>query len=70
MKISDIDCPACGSSYLVAESTSATASPGTANCAVCGMLLASWKEPRMRAYRLEMAPEIRYARVQPSPPPN
>jgi predicted Zn finger-like uncharacterized protein len=70
MKISDIVCPECGSSYLVAESTSAAASPGNANCAVCGALLAAWQEPRMRAYRLEMAPELRYARVQPPPPPN
>jgi hypothetical protein len=47
MKISDIVCPLCGSSYLVAESTSASASPGNANCAVCGTLPASWHEPRI-----------------------
>jgi hypothetical protein len=69
MKISDVVCVACGSSYLVAESASAYASPGDANCAVCGHLLASWQEPRMRAYRLEMSPELRYARVQPPPSP-
>jgi hypothetical protein len=67
MKISDIDCPFCGALYVVAESLSTPASPGQANCAICGNLLASWQEPTLRAYRLELPARLKYPRVQPSP---
>jgi hypothetical protein len=69
MKISDIACPSCGSLYLVAESVSASAGPGHANCTICGKLLASWQQPSMRVYRLELSPELKYPRVEPSPSP-
>jgi hypothetical protein len=69
MKISDIACPSCGSLYLVAESISASAGPGHANCSVCGKLLDSWQQSRMRVYRLELPPELKYPRVEPSPSP-
>jgi uncharacterized Zn finger protein len=67
MKISDFTCPACGSSYEVAESVSAQGSPGRAECVVCGTLLESWQEPKMKAYRLVLAPEHKYPRI-PAPP--
>ena len=69
MKISDCVCPSCGSSYLVAESTSAPAGPSHADCVICGERLASWEEPRMRVYRLEMSPELKYPRIEPPPSP-
>jgi len=69
MKISDFNCTACGSSYQVAESISAQGSPGRAECSVCGALLESWDEPRIKAYRLVLAPEHKYPRVTVPPPP-
>jgi len=67
MKISDIKCPSCSASYELAESMSAKGSPGKAQCAVCGRLLASWQEPSLRAYRLILPPEHKYGYV-PAPP--
>ena len=69
MKISDFNCATCGSSYQVAESISAQGSPGRAECSVCGALLESWDQPRMKAYRLVLAPEHKYPRVKAPPPP-
>jgi uncharacterized Zn finger protein len=59
MKISDIACPSCLASYEVAESVSVKGSPGRAQCTVCGGLLASWQEPKLRAYRLILTTEHR-----------
>jgi hypothetical protein len=72
MKISDFTCPSCASSYEVAESMSLEGSPGRAECVVCGGLLETWQEPRMKAYRLVLAPEHKYPRVPvpPSPAPS
>jgi hypothetical protein len=67
MKISDFTCPSCASSYEVAESISMEGSPGRAICTVCGGVLASWQEPKLRVYRLALAPELKYPRV-PTPP--
>ena len=67
MKISDFTCPSCLASYEVAESLSVKGNPGRAQCSVCGGLLASWQEPRLRAYRLILAPEHKYSNV-PVPP--
>jgi|SRR5882672_6370869 len=69
MKISDATCPFCLASYEVAESISATGSPGRAQCAVCGGHLASWQEPKLRAYRLILAPEHKYLGVPVPPSP-
>ena len=63
MKISDFDCPSCGSSYEVAEAVSLPGNPGQANCVVCGALMASWQQPRMQAFRLTIAPEHKYPRT-------
>ena len=70
MKISDFTCSSCASSYEVAESMSAEGSPGRAECVVCGALLEAWQEPRMKAYRLVLAPKHKYPQipVPPSPP--
>jgi hypothetical protein len=46
---------------------SAQGSPGRAECVVCGGLLESWQEPKMKAYRLVLAPEHKYPRI-PAPP--
>jgi transcription elongation factor Elf1 len=54
MRILDVTCPSCASVYEVAESLSAEGSPGRAECTVCGKLLESWQEPKLRAYRLLM----------------
>jgi hypothetical protein len=67
MKISDFSCPSCGSLYEVAESLSAEGSPGSADCAVCGRVLDSWREPKLKAYRLVLPPEHKYPRI-PAPP--
>jgi len=69
MKISDITCPSCLASYEVAESTSAEGSPGSAQCRICGGLLASWQEPKLRAYRLILQPEHKYSNVPVPPSP-
>ena len=68
MKISSITCHNCGASYEVAESLSAPGRPGRAECNICGAFLADWREPRLRAFRLVVAPENKYPRVPPSPP--
>ena len=70
MKISDFTCSGCGSYYEVAESLSLSGSPGRAECSVCGGLLESWREPRMKAYRLILAPEHKYPRMTAPPPPS
>ena len=67
MKISDFNCPFCASSYEVAESHSATGSPGRVECTVCGKVLDSWQQPRLKAYRLVLPPEHKYPRI-PAPP--
>jgi uncharacterized Zn finger protein len=69
MKISDITCPSCLASYQVAEAMSAKGSPGSARCSVCGGLLASWQEPKLRAYRLILAPAHKYSNVPVPPSP-
>jgi uncharacterized Zn finger protein len=67
MKISDFSCPSCAASYQMAESISAEGSPGRAECSVCGAVLAAWQEPKLRAYRLVLSPELKYPRI-PAPP--
>jgi uncharacterized Zn finger protein len=69
MIISDFSCPSCQSRYEVAESISAQGSPGRAECSVCGALLEAWQQPKMKAYRLILAPEHKYPRVQTPPSP-
>jgi hypothetical protein len=51
----------------MAEAVSVSGSPGEEKCVLCGAVLARWQEPRLRAIRLVMAAEHRYARV-PAPP--
>jgi hypothetical protein len=70
MKISDFTCISCGSSYQVAEAISVPGRPGQAECGVCGALLESWQEPKMKAYRLVLAPEHKYPRVAVPPSPS
>ena len=60
MRLYDITCSACGSVYRVAESENAVGSPGLQNCSVCGAVLASWSDRKLKAFRLEMPPELRY----------
>jgi hypothetical protein len=63
MKISDVTCLKCGSSYLMAESISVNASPGREDCAICGSTLAIWSDGRRRTFRLMLQPEHKYLPV-------
>jgi hypothetical protein len=67
MKITSITCSACGAAYEVAEAASVQGRTGEEKCVLCGAVVARWNEPRLRAVRLVMAAEHRYARV-PAPP--
>jgi hypothetical protein len=67
MRISEVTCASCASIYEVAESSSAEGSPGRTECAVCGKLLESWRNPRLKAYRLVIPLEHRN-RPNPRPP--
>ena len=69
MKMSDLTCPSCSASYEVAESISAKGNPGHAQCAICGAMLASWQDSKLRAYRLVLAPEHKYSSVPVPPSP-
>jgi hypothetical protein len=44
MRLCCITCSACGAIYRVAESETATGSPGVKNCSACGAMLASWSD--------------------------
>jgi hypothetical protein len=63
MKISDVTCLKCGSSYLMAESISVKASTGREDCAVCGNTLAIWSDRRRKSFRLVLSPEHKYPPV-------
>ena len=67
MKITSITCSCCGAAYEVAEAASVQGRTGEEKCVLCGAVVARWNEPRLRAVRLVMATEHRYARV-PAPP--
>ena len=67
MKITGINCSSCGATYEMAEAASVQGGPGRENCAVCGVVLAQWQEPSLRAFRLVMSTERRYARVDAPP---
>jgi predicted Zn finger-like uncharacterized protein len=70
MKISDTACPSCSAAYEVAEAMTIAGRPGEVRCTVCGAVLASWREPRLRAYRLVMPIEHKYWRIPEAPPPH
>jgi hypothetical protein len=59
MKISETICPSCQTLYEVAEAISVKGQPGRQHCSVCGDLIASWQEPKLRAYRLVLPPRHR-----------
>jgi len=63
MKISDVSCRECGSTYQMAVSNLALGSPGQFECSVCGSALTSWKDSSLRAFRLEMSSQHRYSHV-------
>jgi len=63
MKISDVTCLKCRSSYLMAESISVKASPGREDCAVCGNTLATWSDRHRKSFRLVFSPEHKYPAV-------
>jgi hypothetical protein len=69
MRLYDIACSACGSVYRVAESENAVGLPGLQNCSVCGAVLTSWRDRKLKVFRLEMSPEHRYPRVPVPPSP-
>jgi hypothetical protein len=53
----------------MAEALSVQGKPGQTNCTLCGNVLAKWDESRLRAFRLIMASEHRYAGVPVPPSP-
>jgi hypothetical protein len=69
MKIIGITCSSCGAAYEMAEAVSVEGRPGEEKCLLCGVVLARWNEPRLRAIRLVMAAEHRYAGVPVPPAP-
>jgi hypothetical protein len=69
MKIISMTCSSCGAAYEMAEAASVRGNPGEEKCLLCGAVLARWQEPRLRAFRLVMAAEHRYARVPVPPAP-
>jgi predicted Zn finger-like uncharacterized protein len=69
MKISDTACSSCSASYEVAEAITVPGRPGEVRCTVCGAVLASWQEPRLRAYRLVIPIEHKYWRIPDVPLP-
>jgi len=68
MKIFEIRCPGCAAVYRVAESSSEQGLAERLDCARCGSLVADWREPKMRVYRLIVPAEKAYLQV-PAPPP-
>jgi hypothetical protein len=68
MIISDVNCE-CGTSYRCAESTTLDGEIGQFFCSSCGKLVEAWDEPKMRAYRLVMAPDRLYQHLTPPPSP-
>jgi hypothetical protein len=69
MKISDLTCSSCSSVYEVAESSSLIGRPGRADCAICGQLLESWQDGKLKAFRLVLPPEHKYRPVTVPPSP-
>ncbi|HEY0852069.1 MAG TPA: hypothetical protein VGD96_19310 [Bradyrhizobium sp.] len=53
----------------MAEAVSVQGNPGQEHCTVCGVVLAQWHEPKLRAFRLVMPAERRYARIPVPPSP-
>jgi hypothetical protein len=68
MKISD-GLPIVRVGYEVAESNLPVGRPGRADCAVCGQLLESWQDDKLRSYRLVLSPEHKYRPVTPPASP-
>jgi hypothetical protein len=52
---------------LKSSSWSNISRPTRTECVVCDGLLESWQEPKMKAYRLVLAPEHKYPHI-PAPP--
>jgi hypothetical protein len=63
MKISDVTCLKCGSSYLMAESNSMKGFPGREDCLICGNTLAAWSDRQRKSFRLILSPEHKYPPV-------
>ncbi len=63
MKISDITCRQCGTSYQMAESASPDGPAGQHCCAICGGVLATWEEGTLKTFRLAMPPHLGFAAV-------
>jgi hypothetical protein len=68
MMICDVNCE-CGASYRCAESTTLDGAIGRFFCSSCGKLLEQWDEPKLRVYRLTLAPERLYQTPHPPPSP-
>jgi len=67
MKISDVTCSSCSSTYEVAESTSLFGTSDRVECKVCGSVLAVWQDRKLRAYRFVLEPQHKYRSVAAPP---
>jgi Zn ribbon nucleic-acid-binding protein len=63
MRIADVVCPACGTSYEMAEALSVEGQADHEDCSVCGQRLASWTDHRLKAFRLAIPAEHNDARA-------
>ena len=68
MRIADISCPVCGTSYEMAEALSVEGPADHEDCAVCGQTLASWADHKLKAFRLAIPAAPSYASVVTPPP--
>ena len=57
MKIFDLTCSGCETSYSVAESSSESGKAEKLTCSICGELVAEWAEPKLRAIKLAVPSE-------------
>jgi tRNA U54 and U55 pseudouridine synthase Pus10 len=70
MRIADLTCPTCNASYEMAEAVTIESPADHENCAVCGETLARWSDYRLKAFRLVIPVERKYASVAVPPSPS
>ena len=68
MKMYDVQCQ-CGAQYGCAESMTLIDAPGKFVCTTCGSMVEDKETAHKRVYRLILAPNKAYSRVDPPPSP-
>jgi uncharacterized Zn finger protein len=56
MRIADLSCPVCGTSYEMAEAISVEGPADHEDCSICGQTLASWTDHKLKAFRVAVPP--------------